>query len=230
MTAAARISRPRSGGWRRSTSRRCARSGASAAAAGSACARRSSCGCCSPGGCRPRLQGGLDPETRRRLRLRGPGAARGPGARGRRAAAPGVARPNRRGGGRGGWLPLGGAALPEPLGRGHGDRRHALERTAVLRPAAAGPMTRPVRRCAIYTRKSSEEGLEQDFNSLDAQREACAAYVKSQAQRGLAGARDRYDDGGFSGGVDGAPGAAAAARRHRRRQGRCGAWSTRSTG
>ena len=56
------------------------------------------------------------------------------------------------------------------------------------------------RRCAIYTRKSSEEGLEQDFNSLDAQREACEAYVKSQAGEGWRLVRTRYDDGGFSGG------------------------------
>ncbi len=45
-------------------------------------------------------------------------------------------------------------------------------------------MKKPLKRCAIYTRKSSEDGLEQDFNSLDAQREACAAYVKSQASEG----------------------------------------------
>jgi DNA invertase Pin-like site-specific DNA recombinase len=57
-----------------------------------------------------------------------------------------------------------------------------------------------VRRCALYTRKSSEEGLEQDFNSLDAQREACAAYVKSQASEGWRALDARYDDGGFSGG------------------------------
>ena len=61
-------------------------------------------------------------------------------------------------------------------------------------------MTRPVRRCALYTRKSSEEGLEQDFNSLDAQRAACAAYVKSQASEGWRALETRYDDGGFSGG------------------------------
>lgn len=54
--------------------------------------------------------------------------------------------------------------------------------------------------CAIYTRKSSEEGLEQDFNSLDAQREACAAYVLSQKLLGWSACRDTYDDGGFSGG------------------------------
>lgn len=57
--------------------------------------------------------------------------------------------------------------------------------------------TEPPKRCAIYTRKSTEEGLEQDFNSLDAQRESGEAYVKSQ---GWACLPDRYDDGGFSGG------------------------------
>lgn len=56
-------------------------------------------------------------------------------------------------------------------------------------------------RCAIYTRKSSEEGLEQDFNSLDAQREACAAYVLSQASEGWTAVPDHYDDGGISGGT-----------------------------
>ena len=55
-------------------------------------------------------------------------------------------------------------------------------------------------RCAIYTRKSSEEGLEQAFNSLDAQREACAAYVLSQASEGWTELPDVYDDGGLSGG------------------------------
>ena len=55
-------------------------------------------------------------------------------------------------------------------------------------------------RCAIYTRKSSEEGLEQDFNSLDAQREACAAYIESQKHEGWTELPARYDDGGFSGG------------------------------
>ncbi len=57
-----------------------------------------------------------------------------------------------------------------------------------------------VRRCAIYTRKSSEEGLEQSFNSLDAQREACQAYIKSQAHEGWAEIDAHYDDGGYSGG------------------------------
>ena len=56
-------------------------------------------------------------------------------------------------------------------------------------------------RCAIYTRKSSEEGLAQDFNSLDAQHEACTAYIKSQASEGWKLVRERYDDGGISGGT-----------------------------
>ena len=56
-------------------------------------------------------------------------------------------------------------------------------------------------RCAIYTRKSSEEGLDMEFNSLDAQREACEAYVASQRAEGWAAIRERYDDGGFSGGT-----------------------------
>ncbi|WP_354141383.1 recombinase family protein [Bradyrhizobium sp. LB11.1] len=61
-------------------------------------------------------------------------------------------------------------------------------------------MTRKLR-CAIYTRKSSEEGLDMDFNSLDAQRESCEAYVVSQRAEGWSPVPDRYDDGGFSGGT-----------------------------
>ena len=61
-------------------------------------------------------------------------------------------------------------------------------------------------RCAIYTRKSTEEGLEQDFNSLDAQREACAAYILSQKHEGWVELSGRYDDGGFSGGSMERPG------------------------
>jgi site-specific DNA recombinase len=57
----------------------------------------------------------------------------------------------------------------------------------------------PIRRCAIYTRKSSEEGLEQDFNSLNAQREACEAFIKSQAGEGWRLVKTAYDDGGLSG-------------------------------
>lgn len=63
-------------------------------------------------------------------------------------------------------------------------------------------MTRPIvrrLRCAVYTRKSTEEGLEQEFNSLDAQREACEAYIASQRSEGWVPVRDQYDDGGISG-------------------------------
>ncbi|MBF0448982.1 MAG: recombinase family protein [Magnetococcales bacterium] len=59
--------------------------------------------------------------------------------------------------------------------------------------------TIPKIRCAVYTRKSTEEGLEQDFNSLDAQREACENYIASQRQEGWTLVLDRYDDGGVSG-------------------------------
>ena len=63
-----------------------------------------------------------------------------------------------------------------------------------------------LKRCAIYTRKSSEEGLDQDFNSLEAQREACAAYVLSQRHEGWRELPGRYDDGGISGGTMNRPG------------------------
>ena len=66
---------------------------------------------------------------------------------------------------------------------------------------APRPNGAAVIRCAIYTRKSSEDGLEQEFNSLDAQREACEAYLKSQKSAGWAALPDMYDDGGISGGT-----------------------------
>jgi site-specific DNA recombinase len=59
---------------------------------------------------------------------------------------------------------------------------------------------KPALRCAIYTRVSTEHGLEQEFNSLDNQREASDAYIKSQSHEGWRLIRDRYDDGGYSGG------------------------------
>ena len=65
---------------------------------------------------------------------------------------------------------------------------------------------KPMRRCAVYTRKSSEEGLDQEFNSLHAQREACEAYVASQKPEGWVLLRGQYDDGGFSGGTLERPG------------------------
>ena len=64
-------------------------------------------------------------------------------------------------------------------------------------PRGSAPVTL---RCAIYTRKSSEEGLEQNFNSLHAQRQACEAYVQSQLGEGWTVLTDQYDDGGYSGG------------------------------
>ena len=69
-------------------------------------------------------------------------------------------------------------------------------------------MDQDIIRCAVYTRKSSEEGLEQDFNSLDAQRHAAEAYIASQAGEGWSLLPERYDDGGFSGGNMDRPGLA----------------------
>src|SRR5882724_4450372 len=69
---------------------------------------------------------------------------------------------------------------------------------------AGAPTSKPIvrkLRCAVYARKSSEEGLDQEFNSLDAQREACEAYVASQKAEGWVLVPDRFDDGGFSGGT-----------------------------
>ena len=70
--------------------------------------------------------------------------------------------------------------------------------------------TRSVR-CAIYTRVSTDQGLEQDFNSLDAQYDASQAYIRSQAHAGWTLVRSKYDDGGFSGGNIDRPALAAAA-------------------
>jgi site-specific DNA recombinase len=67
------------------------------------------------------------------------------------------------------------------------------------------PVVRKLR-CAVYTRKSSEEGLEQEFNSLHAQREACDSYIASQRSEGWVLVRDQYDDGGISGGTLERPG------------------------
>ena len=64
-----------------------------------------------------------------------------------------------------------------------------------MKPASIKPV-----RCAIYTRVSTEHGLDQEFNSLDAQYDAASAYIKSQAHAGWALIRSRYDDGGYSGG------------------------------
>ena len=71
---------------------------------------------------------------------------------------------------------------------------------SVGRRAVKDRSAKGILRCAIYTRVSTDQGLEQDFNSLDAQREASEAYIKSQAHEGWRLIRDHYDDGGYSGG------------------------------
>jgi DNA invertase Pin-like site-specific DNA recombinase len=73
-------------------------------------------------------------------------------------------------------------------------------RSPSMSPSAARPVVQKLR-CAVYTRKSSEEGLDMDFNSLEAQREACEAYVVSQRAEGWVLVPDHYDDGGVSGGT-----------------------------
>ena len=74
-----------------------------------------------------------------------------------------------------------------------------MTRRARIEPAM--PATTKKLRCAVYTRKSTDEGLEKEFNTLDAQRDACEAYITSQRAEGWLLVRDRYDDGGFSGGT-----------------------------
>jgi site-specific DNA recombinase len=69
----------------------------------------------------------------------------------------------------------------------------------MTKSASSSPRRNPGVRCAIYTRKSSEEGLEQEFNSLQAQREACEAFINSQRHEGWVCLPKAYDDGGFSG-------------------------------
>ncbi len=110
-------------------------------------------------------------------------------------------------------LPLSGQHLPVPQRDRSPNHRHPLVRAGLLRPEAtcgeAGvtrrrppPQPQPGRklRCAIYTRKSSEEGLEQSFNSLHAQRDACEAFITSQKHEGWTLLPAAYDDGGLSGG------------------------------
>jgi DNA invertase Pin-like site-specific DNA recombinase len=80
------------------------------------------------------------------------------------------------------------------------------KRTSASHHRSGGDAPGRVYRCAIYTRKSSEEGLEQDFNSLQAQREACEAYIASQRHEGWRLLPDHFDDGGFSGGSMERPG------------------------
>src|SRR6266850_8160618 len=129
---------------------------------------------------------GHDPDAR----LQGPNPAGGGASRGLRLRRPGLQVAQRRGQGHHRRplqrLPL----LPQRLVR---PRRCRVNKTN----KQAGP---PLVRCAIHTRKSTEEGLEQAFNSLDAQREASEAYIASQKNEGWACLEARYDDGGFTGG------------------------------
>src|ERR1700752_3747059 len=117
-------------------------------------------------------------------------------------------RPDAAGGSACRWLCLEWQDLSKPVEGGLRDHRHALERAKILRPArqaSEGVLTMKagstkVVRCAIYTRVSTDQGLEQDFNSLDAQYDASQAYIRSQAHAGWTLLRAKYDDGGFSGG------------------------------
>jgi len=84
-------------------------------------------------------------------------------------------------------------------------------------------------RCAIYTRKSTEEGLDQDYNSLEAQRDACVAYVTSQAGEGWTVVKAQYDDGGLSGATMERPALQRCLRTSKPVR-LTWSWSTRSTG
>src|SRR5450631_2729090 len=134
------------------------------------------------GGWRPGARAGQDPQA--------PGHAPG-----RLAARARLARPVPYGRGHRPRVPLCRPALPVVVRGRPGDHRRPVVGAKVLRPMT----TR--RRCAIYTRKSTEEGLEQDFNSLHAQREACEAFIRSQRHEGWQVLPEAYDDGGYSGGT-----------------------------
>ena len=135
----------------------------------------------------------------------------------RRPADPDLEDRAARGAGRRERLSLGRPELGLALVHRPRDHRHPPQRPGLLRPARPGSAVTPSparpMRCAIYTRVSSDEGLEQAFNSLDAQREACAAYILSQKHEGWSTLPARYDDGGFSGGSMDRPALQAAARR-----------------
>jgi site-specific DNA recombinase len=88
-------------------------------------------------------------------------------------------------------------ATAKPRGRAPGSGRGSA---SSMPGSAPKPPVRKLR-CAVYTRKSNEEGLDMEFNSLDAQREACEAYIQSQRPEGWVLVPDRYDDGGVSGGT-----------------------------
>src|SRR5262245_31922373 len=101
-----------------------------------------------------------------------------------------------------------GPNLSQPVEGCLRDHWHPLEWTQILRSSRQANQgissvtmgSSKLVRCAIYTRVSTDQGLEQDFNSLDAQYEASQAYIRSQAHAGWTLLRGKYDDGGFSGG------------------------------
>src|SRR4051812_21098338 len=117
-------------------------------------------------------------------------------------------RPDATGRGAGRWLCLEWQDLPQPVADRPRHYRHPLEPTPVLwfaRQTVEGGAVMKTGgskkvRCAIYTRVSTDQGLEQDFNSLDAQYDASQAYIRSQQHAGWAMVKSKYDDGGFSGG------------------------------
>src|SRR3982075_2730657 len=117
-------------------------------------------------------------------------------------------RPDAAGRGAGRWLCLEWQDLPQPVEDRPGHHRHPLERPPVLwfaRQTVEGGAVMKTGgskkvRCAIYTRVSTDQGLEQDFNSLDAQYDSSQAYIWSQQHAGWTMVRAKYDDGGFSGG------------------------------
>src|SRR5215469_10843021 len=91
--------------------------------------------------------------------------------------------------------------LPAPMPAASSSSASSTQRRPFVSNTRNGTPARPKTvRCAIYTRKSTEEGLDQEFNSLDAQREAAQAYIASQQHEGWCGLPQRYDDGGFTGG------------------------------
>src|SRR6476660_9102721 len=130
------------------------------------------------------------------------------GTQARHHAGPRMERADAPGGGLGRRLCLERQDLSEPHEGRVCDHRHALEWTQILwvarqtveRICTMKARSTKVVRCAIYTRVSTEQGLEQDFNSLDAQYDASQAYIRSQAHAGWSLLRAKYEDGGFSGG------------------------------
>src|SRR4029079_7791511 len=115
-----------------------------------------------------------------------------------------MARHGAPGDGAGQWIRISGAPVQVAFGCRAHHHRHAMEWLGVLRPeeSAGRLMNKTIirkLRCAVYTRKSTEEGLDQEFNSLDAQRDACEAYIASQKAEGWCLIPEHYDDGGVSG-------------------------------